>query len=90
MLKVVRNFTRCPTADELFEEFAEATHQHVEAAQDLSTLTGQHEAFAEALKIANEKRLKSREARLALQRHLEEHRCRGWSEARNEASIAAV
>jgi hypothetical protein len=74
--EVVRNFTSCRTANELFEEFAEATQEHFEATEDLSMLIGCHEAFAEALKVVNEKRLTSCAACRALERHWEEHGCR--------------
>jgi hypothetical protein len=60
MPEVVRYFTPCLTASQLFEEFAVATHEHLKATGNLSTLVGQQEAFAEATKIADEKRLKSR------------------------------
>jgi hypothetical protein len=68
----------CRIANELFEEFAEATHEHWVATDDLSMLAGHrvaNEAFAEALKVANKKRLKSRTARHALEQHREEHGC---------------
>ncbi|MGA7554780.1 MAG: hypothetical protein WBW54_13630, partial [Candidatus Acidiferrales bacterium] len=61
---------------ELFKEFAEATHEHFVATDDLSMLTGGNKAFAEALEVANEKRLKSRSAH-ALEQHWNEHGCKG-------------
>jgi hypothetical protein len=74
--EAVRIFTACPTAEELFTKFADATREHFLAADDLSMLTGQHDAFAEALNVVNEKRLKSHAARRALEQHWEEHGCR--------------
>jgi predicted metal-binding transcription factor (methanogenesis marker protein 9) len=59
----------CPIADSLFEKFAEATHEHFEAADNLSMLVGQHEDFAEAKKVMDEKRSKSRAACRALEQH---------------------
>ncbi|MFZ1975592.1 MAG: hypothetical protein WAU89_22295 [Candidatus Acidiferrales bacterium] len=53
----------CPIADSLFEKFAEATHEHFEATDNLSMLTGQHEGFAAAKKVVDEKRSKARAAR---------------------------
>jgi hypothetical protein len=33
----------CPTADSPFEKFAEATHEHFDATDNLSMLTGQQQ-----------------------------------------------
>ena len=60
MPEVVRDSTPCLTASQLLEEFAIATHEDLKTTDNLSTLVGQHESFAEATKIADEKRLKSR------------------------------
>ena len=68
-------------ASQLFEEFAVATYEHLKTTDDLSTLVSQHEAFAEATKIADEKRLKSRAAGQALEQHRQEHGCREDSTA---------
>ncbi|MFZ0522918.1 MAG: hypothetical protein WAL95_17960 [Candidatus Acidiferrales bacterium] len=67
----------CPIADSLFEKFAEATHEHFEATDNLSMLTGQHKGFAAAKKVADEKRSKARAARQALEQHWKKHRCPG-------------
>ena len=40
MSEAVRSFSLCPTAKELFEKFAEATHEHFEATDTLSMLAG--------------------------------------------------
>lgn len=74
----------CPIADSLFEKFAEATHEHFEATDNLSMLAGQFEAFAEAKKIVDEKRSKSRAACRALERHWKEHGCRSASKTGRE------
>jgi hypothetical protein len=66
----------CPIADSLFEKFADATHEHFEATDNLSMLTGQPEAFVEAKKAADEKRSKSRAACRALEQHWKKHGCR--------------
>jgi hypothetical protein len=74
----------CPIADSLFEKLAEATHEHFEAADKLSMLTGQHGGFAEAQKIVDEKRSKYRAARQGLEQHWEKHGCRGASKTGHE------
>lgn len=65
----------CPTYADLFEKFANATEELYKATDNLSMLTGQREAFAEAKKVADAKRLKSRTARQALEKHWKEHGC---------------
>jgi hypothetical protein len=75
----------CPTYADLFEKFAKATEELYEATDKLSMLAGQHEAFAEAKKVTDEKRLKSRTARQALEQHWKEHGC-GARESRNAFS----
>jgi hypothetical protein len=75
----------CPTAHALFDDFGEAVEAHFATTDKLISLAGQHEAFAELEKSTDEARAESRAARRALEQHWEEHRCRGWSEARQEA-----
>ena len=53
MPEVVRDFTPCLIASQVLEEFAIATHEDLKTTDNLSTLVGQHEAFAEATKIAD-------------------------------------
>lgn len=36
----------CLTANQLFKEFAKATHEHLAATNELYMVTGPHEAFA--------------------------------------------
>jgi hypothetical protein len=74
----------CPTAHALFDDFTEAVEAHVAATDKLISLAAQHEAFAELKKSTDEARAESRAALRALEQHREEHRCRGWSEARHE------
>jgi hypothetical protein len=74
----------CPIADSLFEKFAEATHEHFEATGNLSMLAGQHESFAEAKKVVDEKHSKLRAARQALEQHWKKHGCRGASKTGHE------
>lgn len=77
----------CPTADSLFDKFAEATHEHFEATDNLSMLTGQHEGFADAKKVVDEMRLKARAAREALEQHWKKHRCGGASKRGTEVRL---
>ena len=67
----------CPTANVLFEEYSKATMEYFEATDNLSTLVGRHEEFAEAKRHTEQINAKCRTARLAIERHWEEHGCRG-------------
>jgi hypothetical protein len=68
----------CPTANDLFHDFAAATAEHAKTVLELSlvTGTGRHKAFAKYKKVADKKRLKSRAARQMLEDHREQHGCR--------------
>ena len=74
----------CPTADSLVEKLAEATHEHFVVTDELAMLTGQHEAFAAAKKVVDEKHSKLRAARQALEQHWKKHGCRGVSKTGHE------
>jgi hypothetical protein len=67
---------RCPTAQGLFEEYAEATREYFEATDELSNVVGQHRRFDEQKEYVERVRKKCSTARLALEQHRAEHSCR--------------
>jgi hypothetical protein len=72
----MRRMYLCPTANELFHDFAAATAEHAQAGLELTFLTGRHKAFAKAIKVADKKRWKSCAARQILEHHRDQHGCR--------------
>jgi len=67
----------CPTAQALFEDYAEAAMEYFEATDKLADLAGQHGKFEEAKNHAEQVREKCNVARLALEHHWAQHSCRG-------------
>jgi hypothetical protein len=65
----------CPTAKSLFDDYARATAEYVEAADKLSILAGSHEHFSDAQQLAEQTHGKCQRARLALEKHRAEHNC---------------
>jgi hypothetical protein len=66
----------CPTAKILFEEYAKASTEHFEAVDKLTSLVGSHDLFADAKRQAENTNAKCIAARLALEKHRNEHNCR--------------
>ena len=70
----------CPAAQALFEDYAQAAMEHFEAVDKLSNLVGQHGPFAEQKEDAERTHEKCSAARLALEQHWAQHRCRETGE----------
>jgi hypothetical protein len=66
----------CPAAQALLEHYAKAAMEHFEAADKLSNLVGQHGQFEEQREDAERAYEKCSAARLALEHHWAQHRCR--------------
>ena len=66
----------CPTARLLLEDFSVAATEYFEAARKLANLVGSHDEFAAALQHAQQTGGKCRAARLALEKHRQEHGCK--------------
>jgi hypothetical protein len=65
----------CPTAKSLFEDYAKATVEYFEAADNLSNLVGSHDLFVLAASHTEQARATCKVARLALEKHRVEHNC---------------
>jgi hypothetical protein len=65
----------CPVTKSLFDDYARATTEYVEAADQLSSLAGSHEHFSDAQQLTEQTHAKCRSARLALEKHRIEHDC---------------
>jgi hypothetical protein len=66
----------CPTAQALFESYSVAATEYFDAARKLADLVGSHDEFAAAQQHAKQTGGKCRAARLALDKHREEHGCK--------------
>ncbi len=70
----------CPAAQALFEDYAQAAMEHFDATDKLSNLVGQHGPFEEQRVNVERAHEKCSAARLALQQHWAQHRCRQTGE----------
>ncbi len=66
----------CPTATNLFDDYASAVMELFAAADRLASLVGQHGQFEEQRKYAEQVRKKCCAAHLALLQHWAQHSCR--------------
>jgi RNase P subunit RPR2 len=73
----VRCILACPTATNLFDDYASAVTELFDASDRLANLVGQHGPFEEGKKYAEQAREKCNVARLALEQHWAQHSCRG-------------
>ena len=65
----------CTTAQSLFEDYAKATIEYFEAADNLSNLVRSGDLFVEATRHTQQAGVKCRIARLAIEKHRVEHNC---------------